>query len=403
MNSSKIIKISLIVWLILMAFVAGWVTYHRLDRSTEGEAASFWSEASGFEDDDAAPVMQAGDEISNSRRNAIVRAIEKVAPATVSISVTQVRVYSTSPFGLHGDPLWDYFFPELKRQYRQYVQSMGSGFIINPQGYLVTNYHVVEYASEIKVNLPDGREFNAEYIGSAPLADLAILKVEGEDLPFVNLGNSDGLIIGEWAIALGNPFGYIIEDAKPSVTVGVVSALERNFEVQQGKVYRDMIQTDAAINPGNSGGPLANSLGEVIGVNSFIVSKSGGSEGIGFAIPINTVKKILQEVLQYGEVRAFWTGLEIQELNRLIAHYLDLQETEGVIITSIQIGSPAEEAGLEVGDIIKRINDVEVKGEDDLIYELYDAQVGDVVKLTILRDNKEVEIKLELKEYIKNQ
>ncbi|MBN1756207.1 trypsin-like peptidase domain-containing protein [bacterium] len=385
-----------------MAFVGGWVTYHRYNNPgpvTGNEIFSSSRDGSGEEEEN---VFDLSSEITETRRNAIVQSVEKVAPATVSISVTQVRVYNAQPYGFFNDPLWEFFYPEYRRQYRQLVQSMGSGFIVNPQGYIVTNYHVVENATEIKVNLPDGREFEADFIGSGQLADLAILKVDAQDLPFINIGDSDDLIIGEWAIALGNPFGYIIRDSQPTVTVGVISALNRNFESQDVKVYRDMIQTDAAINPGNSGGPLVNARGEVIGVNTFIVSASGGSIGLGFAIPINKVKRILQEVMVYGEVRRFWTGLSVQELNRLIATYLNLEQTEGVIVSAVEKGSPAEEAGIEVADIIIGIDDKPVMKEDDLIYELYDAQVGEVIKLKILRGDKEKTVELELKEKKQN-
>jgi len=341
----------------------------------------------------------AADEVSNSRKNAIVRAAEVVSPAVVSISVTQVRIVTRSPFGsMFRDPLFEYFFPELSRRYRQEIKSMGSGFLINGDGYILTNEHVVENASQIIVNLADGRQFEGQLLGSDPALDLALVKVEGQNLPSAPLGDSDDLIIGEWAIAIGNPFGYILKDSRPSVTVGVISAMGRDFDPQRGRVYRSMIQTDAAINQGNSGGPLVNSAGEVIGINTFIFTESGGSLGVGFAIPINTAKRMVEEIVQYGEVRSFWIGIHIQNLSSLIAQSLGYPSTDGVIVTHLDPASPALSSGLRVGDIITAVNGKKIRNERDLKAEFYIAHVGDRIRFTIWRDGQTQTVAFTLRE-----
>jgi len=316
------------------------------------------------------PSYEADSLLYSSRRNAIVRAAQKVGPAVVSISVTQIRVYRRSPF-LFSDPFIDQFFPELRREYRQRIKSMGSGFIIDKEGHILTNEHMVEDATQIVVNLPDGRQFPGKIQGSDPITDLAVLKIEAKDLPVAPLGDSDDMIIGEWAIAIGNPFGFLISDSKPTVTVGVISAVNRDFEPRGGHVYQGMIQTDAAINP-------------------------GGSLGIGFAIPINTAKKVIRELLRYGRVRQIWTGLRVQRVDRLIAQSLGLPQAEGVIISHIDQRSPGEKAGLKVGDVITEVDGHLVRDEKEIREVFYTAQVGDEFKLNVWREGKTLEKRLKV-------
>lgn len=233
------------------------------------------------------------DSTGTSRQNAITRAVAEVEPAVVSVNVikTQIvqrRIRSASPFGMFG--LFDYFAPMMRQ-----VQSLGSGVIYDPKGFVITNAHVVQGATEIKVVLPDNREFDAEILGLDAEQDIAILRIRGNNLPFARLGSSDNILVGEWSIALGNPYGYVMNDAKPTVSVGVISALGRNLEVGNSRHY-NLIQSDAAINQGNSGGPLVNIHGEVIGINTMIISETGGSIGLGFAVPINSVKKFLEQI-----------------------------------------------------------------------------------------------------------
>ncbi|MCH7760055.1 trypsin-like peptidase domain-containing protein [candidate division TA06 bacterium] len=335
------------------------------------------------------------EEVTHSRRNAIVRAAEKVGPTVVSISVIQTRVYRSSPFPSFGDPFLEDFFKDFftPRVYKRQIQRLGSGVIIKGDGYILTNEHVVHNAEKIKVTLSDGREFDGEILGSDPTLDLALLKVKGKDLPFANLSDSDDLIIGEWAIAIGNPFGYLLEDTQPTVTVGVISALNRSIKAGRSRVqvYQDMIQTDAAINPGNSGGPLVNAEGEVIGINTFIFTSSGGSEGIGFARPINDAKTMIDEILQYGEVRKVWIGIHVQKVTPLLAESLDLKRVKGFLVSHVDERSPAETAGIEPGDVIYEVNGKKMEKEGDWKKLLYETRVGERIKVVGEREGKSFE------------
>ncbi len=237
------------------------------------------------------PKDEANKAVDVSRQNAITNAVRLVEPAVVSVNVIKTElVRARSPFGFG---FFDFFGYPMQRQ----VQSIGSGVIYDAKGYIITNAHVVSGATQIKVVLPDKREFDAGIVGIDQIHDIAKLKISGNRLPVAKLGDSSDLIIGEWSIALGNPYGFLMNDSKPSVSVGVISALNRSFAPREDRHdYKAMIQTDAAVNPGNSGGPLVNINGEVIGINTFIFSENGGNIGIGFAIPINSVKAILQAI-----------------------------------------------------------------------------------------------------------
>jgi serine protease Do len=352
-----------------------------------------------------APVPGApgeADDISLSRRSAIVRAAEHVGPAVVSITVIQARVITASRRSPFRDPFFDQFFRDFfgERRHVERVPSLGSGVVLTADGLIVTNEHVVRDGTEIKITLTDGRQFDASLIASEQEYDLALLKIDGNDLPHASLGDSDELIIGEWAIAIGNPFGYLLEDTHPTVTVGVVSAIHRSVKTGEdvAGVYRDMIQTDAAINPGNSGGALVNSLGQVIGINTFIITQSGGSMGIGFAIPVNRVKFILDEVSTYGRIREIWIGLMVQEVTQLIARSLGLDSTDGVIVSHVDEESPADKAGLKRGDIIIEVNDERVTGYDSARKAIFGAWVGDVLEFVVHREGKLETLKITVTE-----
>ena len=335
-----------------------------------------------------------GEAVGGSRRNAITRTVAAVSPAVVGINVTEVRQYRyRSPWG--DDPFFRQFFGD--RTYTERVQGLGSGFLISPDGYIVTNDHVAGNAKEITVTLTNGEKYKAELIGTDQVADIALLKIEGKGLPYIRLGNSDDVIIGEWVIAFGNPFGLFDISDKPTVTVGVVSATRMNLRAEEGRVYRGMIQTDAAINSGNSGGPLVNSLGDVIAVNAVIYTPNQGSIGLGFAIPINRVKNVIAELKKSGKVeREFWTGLEIQTVDERVARYFGLESAQGVIVSEVKKNSPAERAGFRVGDIITAANGEKIADGATLMSAVGDAKAGDTVNLTVIRDRKTMELKLKL-------
>jgi len=293
------------------------------------------------------------------RRTPVVKVVEKASPAVVNISTERIVRERINPF---GDPFFDSFFNNFfdtfpPRSYKQ--QSLGSGVIIDPKGYILTNEHVILKASKIKITLADNREFDGKLIGADPRSDLAVVKIDSSvDLPCITIGQVVNLMIGETVVAIGNPFGL-----SHSVTTGVISATNRTVKIDNDLVYHDFIQTDASINPGNSGGPLLNIEGELIGINTAIYQKA---EGIGFAIPINRAKRIVADLISYGKVHKAWLGIRVQDLNRDLATYFNLQHPEGVIITKVLSDSPGDKSGLRRGDIIQ-----EIDGEKILSQEMY--------------------------------
>jgi serine protease Do len=328
------------------------------------------------------------DKITDSRRNIITETVKKVSPSIVGINVTEVVQYQ-DPFGsMFNDPFFRQFFGN--RQTNQKVKSLGSGFIISSDGYIVTNDHVAGNASEITVTMTDGEQVSAKLIGSDRTSDICLLKINKSDLPFVSLGNSDDVIIGEWVIAFGNPFGLFEVNDKPTVTVGVVSSTGLNLEPIEERYYFNMIQTDAAINGGNSGGPLVNSLGEVIGMNTIIYTAGGvqGNIGLGFAIPVNKIKKIISELENKKKIdRDFNIGIYIQSIDEEIAKADNLKTTKGVIITKIVPNYPAAKAGLKIGDIITKIDNFNISNDQMLQGVFQEFRTGQMVDVYILRDN----------------
>ncbi len=323
-------------------------------------------------------------DLSTSRRTAIVKATEKVSPAVVSITSQSTQIVAESPF--FNDPFFDFwrgFFPPSYR--KEKIQSLGSGVIVSPDGYVITNEHVINGGDDITVTLSDGREFKAKLIGQDKRLDLALLKIDTDNLPYARFFNSDSLYIGEWAIAIGNPFGFLLEDLTPTVTAGVVSALHRTIRGENREhEYRDMIQTDASINPGNSGGPLVNALGLVVGINTFIISKSGGNEGIGFAIPSNTVLKATKEFKKYGKIRrAFW-GFSAQNLTPSLRKALSYRKTGGILVNSVFY----KNTGLKEGDIITKINGRRIFNTGDLEDITYALVPDEVLKINYIRNGK---------------
>lgn len=313
---------------------------------------------------------------------------EQSSPAVVNIRTVKTvqgggqvfKQFRQRPFG-KNEPFHDFydrfFGNERQRQYKQ--RSLGSGFIIDKEGYIVTNNHVIENADEIRVQLSNDKEFDAEIIGRDPNTDIALIKIKSDqNLPVLKLGDSDALKVGEWVIAIGNPFGL-----DHTVTAGIVSAKGR---VIGSGPYDDFIQTDASINPGNSGGPLINLKGEVIGINTAIIASA---QGIGFAIPVNLAVGIIDQLKNQGEVTRGWLGVGIQDVSKDMAEYYGLKEGEGVLVVQVFPGDPAEKAGIVTQDIVLEINGKKVKNSRTLSRMIADIKVGDKADIKLLRDGKE--------------
>lgn len=326
----------------------------------------------------------------NQRRSEVVIAVEKVSAAVVNIS-SEVDVYNrANPFASRRfNRNFDDFFKDFFDQNRGRSKkiSLGSGVIIDgKRGYILTNAHVVEKTSHITVSLNDKREFVAQLVGADPESDLAVLQIKSKDhLPSVKMGNSDDIMIGETIIAIGNPFGF-----SNTVSTGVVSAVNRSVNAGN-RVFRNFIQIDAPINPGNSGGPLLNIVGDLIGINTAIYASA---QGIGFAIPVNRARKIVSNLIKYGEVVVPWTGLDLQDIDRNIADYLQLKSMTGAVVTGLEDNSPAERAGLRKWDVVTAVNRDKVQDSQDFDAILKNHSVGDVLNLQIIRGGKTMVIKV---------
>jgi len=322
--------------------------------------------------------------------NSVADIAEKVGPAVVNIDT--VRMVTTQ-FPSFQDPIFERFFGRDFEEFRRAIpqKGTGSGFIINQEGYVLTNEHVVRKADNIKVTLSDGREFDGEVIGSDVTSDMAIVKIKADHLPSVTLGNSDELRVGEIVIAIGNPYGL-----QQTVTMGVVSAKGRSIPAgTEGQVYRNFIQTDTAINPGNSGGPLLNIKGEVVGINTAIIPYA---QGIGFAIPINIAKKNIDDLINLGKVRRSWLGVYIQDVTPEIAKQFNLTEAKGVLVGDVIKNSPAEEVGIKTGDIIMKVNDEEVNSPEELQDKIRDVEIGKNADIEVMRDGKTINFIVEIVE-----
>jgi serine protease Do len=342
----------------------------------------------------------------NSLQAKIIKAVETVSPAVVSISTERtIKVSGGYQFPEWGQSPFDDFFKHFFEEYpqREFKQKgLGSGMIINEDGYILTNEHVIHNADKdkIEVTLSNGQALKAKVVGRDEESDIAILKIKGDNLPIVTLGDSDNLKIGQWAIAIGNPFGYALSQLnkkyEPTVTTGVISATGRAMQAEGSegavKIYADLIQTDASINPGNSGGPLVNIWGEVIGINTAIYTPSGGSIGIGFAIPINKAKRIIQDLLKYGEVKRAYIGIYMQELTPKLAEKFRVKK--GVLVTDVEKGTPADKAGIMSGDVIQKVNGKEVNSSLELKEEVLKTKIGGKITLNLIRKGEEISVTL---------
>jgi Do/DeqQ family serine protease len=349
-----------------------------------------------FVNRDRADSLPKHDELTTikSLGQAFVEVAKNVQPSVVNITTEKtVTMRSSDRFGedfFRGSPFKEFFrgfgsSPREEEKAYQYKQrSGGSGVIVDKEGYILTNYHVIEEADKVKIRLNDGREFAATVKGQDPKTDLAVLHIKAKDLPVATLGDSDKLEVGEWAIAIGSPFGL-----EHTVTVGVISAKGRSG-LGTG-TYEDFIQTDASINPGNSGGPLININGEMIGINAMIIQPG---TGIGFAIPINMAKQILNELIKTGKVVRPWLGINVQDLTPEIAEHFKLKEKEGTLVGQVYQGTDAEKAGLASGDIIISVDDKPIKNVGELVKEIQKRKVGQKVKLNIIREGKPLTIEV---------
>jgi len=343
---------------------------------------------------DTAPAVPPVETAAASRRNAIVLATEKVSPAVVSINVIAQQTVR-HPFA----EFWERMGMVPRRDYYQDVHNFGSGVIVTEDGFVLTNAHVIADAVEIVVILSDGRQFPAETLEVVDRYDLALLQIEGDDLPVAALGSSRDLAIGEWAIAIGSPFGYMLADTRPTVTLGVVSALNRDIRrADRERTYLGMIQTDAAINPGNSGGPLVNTAGRVVGIATFIFTDSGGSIGIGFAVPIERAQWVIAEVREFGRYREPNWGFSLAMLSPGIVRHLGLQDPVGFIVTEIQPGSAASKAGIQPRDIMREIDGVRLDSRDTVTRLVYEAMVGDRLAYVAERRGRRFSGVIELEE-----
>jgi len=338
------------------------------------------------------------------RSNTIVEATRRVSPAVVSVTAIRTRDIRTNP-ELYYRWLQQYYFnPALLdrlggRPVLEYT-SFGSGLIVSPDGHILTNEHVVRQAERIVITMSDGTRAESTVIGADDIYDIALLKIEAKNLPYAPLGDSDRLSIGEWVIAIGSPFGYLLGDAQPSVTVGVVSALHRDVKSStETPVFQNMIQTDAAINPGNSGGPLVSSAGEVIGINTFIFTTAEGNvPGMSFAIPVNTTKMITDELLHYGRVRTTWTGIRVSGLTPEVARRLGLGVESGLFVEKVEEESPGAQAGIRQGDVIIEVNGAKVGTPEQTVRSVFGLRVGDTIEMIINRGGKLQTVKVRLAE-----
>ena len=314
-------------------------------------------------------------------------AAQKVIPSVVNV-FTQQKVRTPTHPALQ-DPIFRYFFGDRLDERPREVSNLGSGVIVSANGYILTNHHVVEAADEIQVALADGRTLPARVVGADPETDLAVLKIDANDLPAIIFAQIDSLKVGDWVLAVGNPFGV-----GQTVTAGIVSALGRS---RLGiNTFENFIQTDAAINPGNSGGALVDAAGNLVGVNSAIYSRTGGSQGIGFAIPVSIARQVMEQIILSGSVTRGWVGIEVQDLTPELAESFSLKSAEGALIAGVLKGGPADAGGIRPGDILLAVNGNKVSNSASLLNLIAALKPGDNTQLTVLRKQQSLDLKIQV-------
>ena len=314
-------------------------------------------------------------------------AVNRAQPAVVNIFTS--KLVKTPRHPLMDDPMFRHFFGDQFGENSQRSSSLGSGVIVSSSGYILTNHHVVEAADEIEVAFANGKKMRARTVGSDPETDLAVLQVQGGDLPAITLGNDGGLRVGDVVLAIGNPFGV-----GQTVTMGIVSALGRSH--LGINTFENFIQTDAAINPGNSGGALIDSNGDLVGINTAIYSRSGGSLGIGFAIPVSSAKQVMEQIISSGSVTRGWIGVEAQEISADLAESFKLKSAEGALIAGVVRGGPADTAGIKPGDILLSVEGRNVGDPSAMLNLISALKPGKPARLRLLRNQKEIEFSVEV-------
>jgi serine protease DegQ len=320
-------------------------------------------------------------------RGSFAPAAQKVIPSVVNV-FTQQKVRSPSHPALE-DPIFRYFFGDRLDPRPREVSNLGSGVIVSPNGYILTNQHVVEAADEIQIALADGQTLPAKVVGADPETDLAVLKIEASNLPAIVFADADSLKVGDWVLAVGNPFGV-----GQTVTAGIVSALGRTH--LGINTFENFIQTDAAINPGNSGGALVDAAGNLVGVNSAIYSRTGGSQGIGFAIPVSIAREVMEQIIKSGSVTRGWVGVEVQDMTPELAESFSLKNTEGALIAGVLKGGPADTGGIRPGDILLAVNGKKVSDSASLLNLIAELQPGEAAQLTVARKQQSLDLKIKV-------
>ena len=374
-------RIGVFAFFMTIAFFAGLVVTGRMRTAGESSAAT-----------PAAPPQSPARAASYSIGGMpdLTGVAQRAISSVTNISSTQIVRTPNSPFA--NDPFFRFFFNDQDDAFgyrERRAQSLGSGVIVSPDGYVLTNNHVVDQGVEVTVTMPDQRELRAKVVGTDPATDIAVLRIDAANLPTMPWGDSSQLKVAEWVLAIGNPY-----QLNQSVTLGIVSATGRRLEGRLA-TYEDFIQTDAAINPGNSGGALVNARGELIGINTAIFSETGGYQGIGFAVPSNLARHVMDELIRYGEVqRGTISGITLQPLTTRLAEQLGAPNTHGMVVVNMQQPSGAYSAGLRPGDVIVSFNGTTVEDQSHFVRLLSDAKIGTTVTLGLIREGKSISVKV---------